>query len=224
VTDARRADERIRDAYARMLDARGGGSRDACATPEAMLAVARREGSDAARLATLDHVMACGACSRELELLRALDEAGGRAAGERTADVVPLRQRASWRRVVPVALAASVLAVAGVGLLGRAGRDAKDVARGEAGAVTLLAPVDAAGPRAPITFAWRPVPGATRYELEVLDAAGAVALGATTVDTVVVARAGRLAPGGAYRWWVRARDAAGAQRASEMRPLRVRAE
>ena len=238
MTHARFTDTRLRELYERRLGAPDAGRRQRCASPEDMLALVRREGTEEERLATLDHVMSCGECIGEFELLRSLERAGvessaaeaspSQSATEPRADVVPLRPRPSWRRFAPLALAASVVLAVGVGLFRGDGRPGTgDVTRGGESAVTLLAPgIDvAAGGGAPFTFVWRPVAGALRYELEVLEASGAVAFSATTADTIAaVPDPRRLTPGIEYRWWVRAVDAAGAQRASEMRRLRVRSE
>ena len=231
-------ESRLRELYEQALAARGAGARERCVTPEAMLALVRREGSEDERLATLDHVMACAACSRELELLRAIERAGAESGAadavtpaaerEATADVVPIRPRArpTWQRFVPLALAASLLLAIGVGVLQRdGGPGVEDVVRGDVVGVTLLAPAAEVARGAPVTFAWRPVPDAVRYELELLDATGTVVYSATTGDTTaMMGDARRLEPGGEYRWWVRGVDAGGAQRASAMRHLRVRSE
>ena len=65
-------DEALREAYQRVLDARRVGGREPCVAPEAMLALLRREGTEEHRLEALDHVMRCGACRSEFELLATL--------------------------------------------------------------------------------------------------------------------------------------------------------
>jgi hypothetical protein len=47
--------------------------REACPEVERLLALVERSGSEEARLALLDHVMACPHCHAEFELLRATD-------------------------------------------------------------------------------------------------------------------------------------------------------
>ena len=221
VTNARLEDKQLRELYDRMLDARRTGGRIQCTSPERILAVVRRTGSDEDRLTTLDHVMSCGECAREFELVRAIEDVGMESVTSRPA--VPAPPRASWRRYTPLALAASLVLAVGVGLLWRDGPSGSDgVTRGTS-AVTLLAPPAEVRSNGGIAFAWRPVAGTVRYELEVVDSTGAVAFSTTTSDTTAaLPNTTRLAPGAAYRWWVRASDAAGAQRASEMRRLRVR--
>ena len=226
MTHTRLTDARLRELHERMLDARGDGARERCATPEAMLAVVRHAGPEDERLTTLDHVMSCGDCLRELELLRALDRAGAEGGRERAGDVVRLRPHLSWRHITSLALAASVIIAVGIGLTRReSGPSADDVSRSGDEAVMLLAPAAEIAAGDPVVFAWRPVAGATRYELELLDDAGNVAFSTATADTTAalpVAR--RLVRGTEYRWGVRVVDALGSQRASAMRALRVRRE
>jgi len=239
-------DEQLRELYSGSLP-RGG--RQHCVSPEAMLAVLRREGPEEQRLETLDHVMACAACRGELDLLRSIEQAGAeteragagteragsgteragsgteRAAAEtERAGVVRRLPRRAWRALVPLALAASVLLAVGIGQ--RFGRsDAPDeVLRGAADPVSLLAPPPEVAAGAPVTFAWQPVPGARSYRVEVLDAQGTVVFAETTDQTSVTLREpGHLAPGLEYRWGVRATTESGV-RASRLRSLRVRKE
>src|SRR5215204_3683760 len=98
-------DEQLRLAYGASLAS--GRVRRSHVTPEALLALAERSGSEASRLEALDHVMACDACRRELDLVRASIAAAG----------VP-RQR-TWFRSPSIglmAIAATLLTVAGVRL------------------------------------------------------------------------------------------------------------
>jgi len=214
-------DERLREAYQRVLAARGGRGRERCPTPEALLAVLRREGPEERRLETVDHVMGCAACRSEFDLLRSIEQAG--AGTERAgATVLRLFQRPAWRSVAPVALAASVLLIVVAGQKLRS-RETPDVERGTADMVLLLGPAPEIAAGAPITFAWGPVPGARGYELEVLDGQGSVVLAEKTAETSLTLRDDpRLVPGATYRWWVRAITASGDRRSSVMRSLRVR--
>ncbi len=227
MTDDRRTDARLRELYARTLHEPGKQPSDRCPTPEAMLALVRGEMDEASRLATLDHVMSCAECSREFELLRAIDRASGESAGSNAGDgtsgLSAARRRSTLRRYAPLALAASLLIAAGV-LTRNVWRESPDVTRGETAAVTLVAPPDEMQTGAPIAFVWRPIPDAFRYEIEVLDAAGNVAYAETTSDTVVTLPAGRLAAGSDYRWMVRATTGAGDQLVSAIRRLRIRRE
>jgi hypothetical protein len=232
--DQEMSDGRLRELYQAALAARagGGGSHgERCPTPEAIVALVRREGPEEERLETLDQVMACNACRREFDLLRAIESAGTEAAGKKPL-ARTLRFPARLLRAAPLAIAASLLLAIGLGVRERAnsasGPDGPDVMRGGTGsAVMLITPEDAdttVAPGAPVTFAWRPDPGAVRYVLEVLDADASVVIGESTSDTVVTLRdISRLTPGTEYRWWVRAVADGGPQRASPVRRLRVRA-
>jgi len=206
------SDQRLRNLYAAALAAGQVPNPGAHPSPEALAALARREGSEPDRLATLDHVMSCADCRRDFDLLRAIEGAGesgtaGRAGARR------------W--FIPAALAASLLLAVGVGrsLLPSNG----DTTRGDGDAVTLIHPGPEAVAGDSLAFAWHPVPGARRYELELLDAAGAVAASAATGDTTAALTASRALPAGDYRWWVRATTSDARTLRSSLRPLRLTA-
>ena len=188
------SDERLRQLYTAALAGRpAGGTHPA---PEALAALARREGSEADRLATLDHVMSCAGCRRDFDLLRTVERAGAEA--RVASGAVPRR---GW--FMPAALAASLLLAVGLGrqLL----RQPEDTTRGgAAGALVLIQPGAQVPAGQPLTFTWRPVAGASGYQLELLDRSGAVAASATSADTSASPPAARGLPPGEYRWWVRA--------------------
>ena len=210
-------DEALREAYQRALDARRVTGREACVSPEAMLSLLRREGSEEQRLEALDHVMGCGACRSEFELLRSIEQAGAAATERATHAVLQFPRRFA----VPLALAASLILVVTVGQRLRMAGGA-DVERGRTDGITLLGPPPEISPGTSPTFAWKPVPGAERYELEVLDEKGTVVFGAKTSETSVTISDPLLsAPGKSFHWWVRATTASGDQRASAARSLRV---
>ncbi len=200
----------LKEAYQAHL-ARNRRDRASCPSPEAIQALVRREGDENARLATLDHVMSCGECRTELDLLRTVEEAGLRSG----AVAAPGRRR--W--VMPAALAATVLVAVGLGRL--ATKPSDDTVRsGDTGRVQLIAPGTEVPAGAPVSFAWRPVEGASRYRLEVLNASGDLAIEAETHDTALTSdSAARLVPG-SYQWWVIALSPAPGPR-SELRRLRV---
>jgi len=213
-------DARLRELYLRAFaKGRGGGGRTKCVAPEAILAMLRREGPEPERLEALDHVMACGQCRPEYELLRSIEQAEA----DRP-EVVSLLSRRGRQAIATFALAASVLLVVVVGQkLGS--HQEPDVARGPADAVALLAPETEVDSGPPLTFAWQPVPGAREYAVEVLDEQGRVVASMVTERTsATLDGAIRLVPGSTYRWWVRASTAAGDQRASPLRPLRIRSK
>jgi hypothetical protein len=218
--DERLADERLRELYGGALEARETAGRQRCPSSEAILALTEREGPEAQRLETLDHVMACAGCRRELDLLRALEEAGVRTAGTRRT-----AKHSEWTRYLPLALAASLVLAVGLVLGQRYWQPyAPEVMRGPAAEVTLLAPATEANTGAPLVFAWKPLPGARRYAVEVLTEDGAAILRAETADTLLVVATSRALLPGKYQWWVRATVADGTERRSGMRRLRLRTE
>ncbi len=215
----------LQEAYQRALAERDDGTRGSCVSLDALHVLARGAGSESQRLETLSHVMSCRACQHELDLLRAIEGAGERTGGSSTAARRATRAL-SWRSIVPLALAASLLIAVGIGVGDRFGGGEGDVTRGEAGALAPIAPIEAAEVAAggPIDFTWHPAPDARRYILEVLTPGGDVVLSRETSDTVVtVADTDALAPGADYQWWVRA-VTAGGQRTSAVRRLRVRSQ
>ena len=208
-------DARLRELYQRTRGARG---RERCVAPEAMLAVLRREGPEEQRLEALDHVMGCSACRSEFELLRSIEQAG---AGM-TEGVRPAFARLAPKLAIPLALAASLILVITVGQRLRSPEGA-DVERGITNGVTLLEPPSEIEAGTSLTFAWKPVPGAQSYVLELLDERGAVVFAAKTGETAVTLSDPLLmAPGKSYRWWVQTTNGSGNQRASALRSLRIR--
>jgi hypothetical protein len=200
----------LKEAYQAHL-ARSRRDRASCPSPEAIQALVRREGHETARLATLDHVMSCGECHTELDLLRTVEEAGQRSG----AASVPSRRR--W--MMPAALAATVLIAVGLGRVVLQ-PSADTVRSGDGAHVELIAPGAEVPSGAPVSFAWRPVEGASRYRLEVLNESGDLTIEAETHDTALTsASAARLAPG-SYQWWVIAFSPGPGPR-SELRRLRV---
>jgi hypothetical protein len=201
----------LREIYAGLM-ARGGTGRSGCPTPEAIQALVLREGEETTRLATLDHVITCRDCRGELDLLRSIEDAG--AALGRSA-----RPRRRW--LMPVALAASVLFAVIVGRVALKPRPGDVLRSGPAAAsVVLLAPGTETAAGHPVSFAWRPVTGASRYRLEVLTSGGDMAVEAETSDTTVtLTSVGSLSPG-SYQWWVIAMTPLPGAR-SALRPLRL---
>lgn len=211
-------DDQLRQLYARATSARTSTHRSACPTPEALEALARREGSEQQRLETLDHVMACPDCREEFELFRAIEHT-------RRADTNVSTGRRHWRRpmmfTVGAALAAGVALVAVLGpWSSRQGKREPEVMRGGAAGVELAAPAsDATVSQGGITFIWRSVPDARRYTLEVLTPAGTVRARRETTDTTAAIPAAELGAGD-LRWSVRA-QLAGGEVSSLIRRLRV---
>jgi hypothetical protein len=206
----RMSSPRLQELYAQAL-ARRGNEAQGCVSPEELLALVRREGDEGQRLQVLDHVMGCQACHREFELLRAVEAAGAASQGSG-------RIRSISRRIMPLALAASVLLAIGVGLMVR-NREG-DITRGGGPGLVLLTPATEVAPAQPVIFSWRPLTGAQSYRFELLDRSGAAVVSQLTPDTSLTVPAGQLQPGSTYQWWVR--DATpGSQVASSLRVLRI---
>lgn len=209
-------DDRMREAYSRAVEARTAPRRAGCASPDAMLALVRREGREADRLATLDHAMACAACREEFELLRSLERAGGDDARKAVEGI-------RWKRHLAMALAASVVLAVGVETGRRVmERDQRDVMRGAGDGVTLIAPAEGAAARAgtdSLTFAWTTVPGAEAYLVEVLSADGSPVVSQRTRDTTYTIGAANGLPAGEYRWLVQSYAADGTEARSPARRL-----
>jgi hypothetical protein len=205
---------RLQELYAQALARRSAAGTVECVSPDDLLALVRRQGAESRRLAVLDHVMGCNPCRRELDLLRALEAAG--------AESARVSKPGRGQRLMPLALAASLLLAVGIGLAVRNRAQLSDTPRGGTG-IVLLAPPTEVAPGKPITFVWRPIPGARSYRVEILDGKDATLFAGQTADTTLLWSGEQLRPGSTYRWWVR--DATpGAQLVSPLRPLRVRRE
>jgi hypothetical protein len=216
MSDERFNDARLRDAYARAVEARQVPDRAACPTPDALLAVVRRDGSEEVRLRTLDHAMTCPECGRELELLRSIERAGAANTG---AAVRGIR----WRRAASIALAASAVLALSLGPGRRLWDDDATIRGGESGVVLIAPPVgESVGATSALTFTWHAVPTAHRYDLEILAPDGTVALARQTTDTSLTLGAPTGLVSGAYRWWVTAQTEDGARVRSEARALALR--
>jgi hypothetical protein len=125
--------------------------------------------------------------------------------------------------MMPAALAATLLVAVGLGRLALKSSSDDELVRSgdERGAVTLLSPANEVQAGTTVLFAWRPVPDARRYHLEVLNASGEVALEAETTDTSINSEVARQLAAGDYQWWVTALVSP-ASRRSELRPLRIK--
>jgi hypothetical protein len=178
-------DTELQHAYQAAIASRGSTSRTHCPSADALLALVERSGPEDARLATLDHVMACAACHREMALLQAIH-----AAQPRRALMMPRH----W-----LAAAGLLIAIGAGTLLTRSVfmTDHPDLLRGTPASadetVTTVSPttLPADGVHRLI---WRSVPRGVQYTVEVLDADGRALYTAQTSDTVATVGALRAAP------------------------------
>lgn len=202
--------------------------RQGCPSPDDLQSLVHREGDEEARLALLDHVMACRDCRSEFNLLRAVEK-GGRQLTEETS---PARASESTKKAFGrsrwtwMASAIAAVAVLAVGFQAYRGPEAVDTdrVRGTDDPVTLIAPVADAvvDARVPIQFVWHSVPRSMNYQLEVLDSAGQIVYTTTTNDTTAVFldAQSKVDPAMPYRWWVKASMPSGETQRSTMQPVR----
>jgi hypothetical protein len=94
--------------------------------------------------------------------------------------------------------------------------------RGATTALQLLAPTEDGPIAPPVRLIWAHVPGARRYEIEIVRADGSPAYDTATADTTFdVPESAALMPGVEYRWWVSALMTDGTQARSAPRRLRI---
>ena len=214
-------DQRLRDLYSLAIESRR--RNDQCPPPEALLALVQREGAEAERLETLDHVMACAGCRSELDLLHAIEKAG-RTLGEQKGTTPARLKHLALPRYLGLALAASLVLAIGLGPARWLWRgESAQLTRGPGAALTLLAPIPGAIAEIPVTFVWRPVPQSREYTVEVLTRAGSLSFSTTTSDTVLIASSVAALVPGQYQWWVRARTANDVELRSQIQYFRIRA-
>jgi len=228
-------DEQLRAWYA-PIASREPRDRRSCPPPEHLQQLVHREGAESARLAVLDHVMSCGACRKEFDMLNALVHAKTETEASARGSRIHIFGSRPVRWAV-TAIAASVALAVSVQVIQH--RHQPDVLRdaeqktpfsrthGTTGSypVSLITPTSATiNVASGVTFSWHPTPGALRYTVEVLDVDGAAVFSTSTNDTAVVFpnAAQKLNTSTHYQWWVRAANASGVEQRSELRELRVR--
>jgi hypothetical protein len=200
-------DERLRELYGKALERRRPEERSACPSPDRLLALADGRLSEGDAAAIADHAMGCAFCRADYALLRSIAQS---------------RPDPVWSRHPYLAIAASVVLIAGVATMWRAAQPRDGVnMRGAASEVQLVPPVARAGE--PITLIWRSVAGSSRYTVEILDSTGTPRYGATSMDTLlVVPDSVRLTPHVEHRWWVHAIFADGREVRSAVDTFRIR--
>lgn len=208
-------DEQLRQAYAGWLEQRASGGREACVSPEALLALVEQRGSEAERLATLDHAMSCAACRHDLETLRAVVAAGvkeGVAAGAGAP--------ASWSPGFRIAATVTLLAVAGTALFMAVRPDGSGVVRG-GNDVETVAPAGDVSASEARTLLWRRQGNAERYRVELLTSSGDSVHAAETVDTTLTLPASVTLDAPGYLWTVSAIRAGAPYATSAPRRFRI---
>jgi hypothetical protein len=188
-------DSQLRDIYTRSLTKPAG-----CPSPEALEALVTRAGAEESRLATLDHVMSCVACQQDFELLRAIH-----AAEQVNTQARPRRSVTPWLAAAVVLIAAGAITVTEL--------QRPNPTRGSS-ATSDIALVGALNG----SLVWRAIPGAVRYDVEIVDATGATIFHANTSDTT--AALPTTLPTGSLSWWVRATLRDGSARRSAILPIR----
>ena len=190
-------DSELRDIYKRALT--NGADHPA---PETLIALVTQTGSEASRLATLDHVMSCVPCKEEFELLRAIHAAERVNAGAAR----PRRSVAPWLAAAVVVIAAGALT------LTQLQRSGTNPTRGASSSdIALVGTVNG-------SLVWHAIPDAVRYDVEIVDASGATIFHARVADTTTAIPA--TVTNTPVSWWVRATLRDGSERRSAIIPLR----
>ncbi|HEV7703008.1 MAG TPA: hypothetical protein VGO46_01905 [Gemmatimonadaceae bacterium] len=186
-------DEELRREYQRAARAKAPGAHP---DPEKLEMIVSGAGSEAERLALLEHVLTCPTCGPELDLLRAANE-GARAAERR----MPAATR--W-----LALAAMAILVVGLGALvlrSRGITPAADVMRGHGQSLSLIEPAVGDRIAAPVRVTWHAIDGATTYRVELLSTSGELVAGWNTADTsAAIPDTAHVRADEQYDVWVRA--------------------
>jgi hypothetical protein len=202
-------DEELRTLYAETMARPASRDGADCPSPEDLSALVEHTLPESQGLALLDHVMSCRSCQQEFELLRAL-----RAAAP--------KQRWGWR---PLALAASIVLIAGSGILWTTqyrGQPGGPVYRGEAAAFSLASPAADAVVTLPSPLVWQALPGAGRYHVELVDSSGSLVFSVSAADTLVFLPADGTVAAGTYSWYVIATLADGTEIRTPPRHLQIR--
>jgi len=207
------SDSELQRAYRRLLEMASREGRERCVSPEAILAVVERSGSEATRLDALEHVMACTACRGELELLRAVTgtRPETRKASRFPPSLTPRRR----------ALAASLVLALGATSVWWATlrHEGAPVMRGADAEVQLISPEPGGRLGEGATFVWHSVPESFEYTLDIFDGGGDVLFSASTRDTTFTLPGALPEVGeGDLRWWVTARMGNGSTKSSANRP------
>lgn len=132
----------------------------------------------------------------------------------------PRATAARWR---PWALAASILFVVASGIRWLGSDTSDEPMRSSDAAFTVILPDEGTAVDTSTVFAWRPVPDASRYLVEVVREDGTAVATVTTADTTAIFRpSAPLLSGERLSWWVTATLADGTTRRSAPALVRAR--
>jgi hypothetical protein len=165
------------------------------------------------------HILSCATCSEVWRSVLALES---EASAEGLLHDRPAASRFPWRsRMMPLALAATVLLAIGGVLMMRQSTPPVDTVRG----IVALPPVEglmmAYSSDGVPNLVWTPVPGATTYRVEVFTEDGRPFWSGDMTGPPIQWPAGLPRLKGAYRWRVEAEGAAGAIARSRLTPLEM---
>ena len=186
-------DEDLAMLYRRTLEPTAGRPEAHCPPLERLRAVAEDGPGEGERLSVMDHVSRCLPCQRDLALLT---------------QVVATRPRSRWYRARPWMAAAATAVLALVGLRSFGLRETS-VLRGERETTVITVSPAGTVTRGTVgSLVWRGVPGATRFEVEILTTEGELIFSDTVRDTVALVSP-PITTVGEYRWRVTAVQADG---------------
>ncbi len=201
-------EEQLRALYAGVLARRAGPDRANCIPPEDLQALVDRVAPEAHRLRILDHVMSCGSCREEFELVRSVAQARPRPG------TVP--RVFGLAAILALAVSATLLWKASMGPRG------PDLPRGGGDSVGLVYPVGEVAAATPLRFVWHAVPDVLRYNFELLAENGELLFSQSTADTSLsLPTRVSLQPGNSFRWWVLATRQDGSQVRATPQPFHL---
>ncbi|MDQ6829733.1 MAG: hypothetical protein M3081_12800 [Gemmatimonadota bacterium] len=212
-----------------------GVDRSACPAPDLLTDLVRREGGEAERSRTAEHLRECQHCRTDLNMLRV----------SASKPVEASSLDFELKTLIMPGVGVVVLALAIWGFLSRGNNKPARVAPAAAASanapqsahpvgrssgmpdpipppVVLIEPALGAHVQRPVTLTWHAIPDAMRYRVEVLDHGNWSAYTVTTQDTSITLPAkSRLRPRRPYRWWVQATLSDGTHQRSAPRAMRI---